>query len=174
MINYRLTYSRISIHVNEKISENFHRYLIWTQKKKKNQSLISGYRFESGFLDTRFSPPCSQFIRCDEIENFSCRLPPRREARDPIHVLSPLHPLVSNATFRYYIPASTFVKNAVLLRCRKKKKKKWIEKFLASWNLSRISPPHLSPFARVRTGVYKLLEIVLKFELSIHPMLFVN
>lgn len=65
-----------------------------------------------------------------KIFHVDCPPPLRREARDLIHVLSPLHPLVSNATFRYYILASTFVKNAVLLRCREKKKR--IEKFLAS------------------------------------------
>lgn len=75
-----------------------------------------------------------------KIFHVDCPPPLRREARDLIHVLSPLHPLVSNATFRYYIPASTFVKNAVLLRCREKKKTNRKIPRLAK------SPPNLASF----------------------------
>lgn len=126
--------------------------------------MISGYRF---------FPPCSRFIRCDEIENFSCRLPPVARHAIPFTFFHPCTLLYLTPLSDITSPASTFVKNVVLLRCRKKKKEKM------NPEIPRLvkSPPNLAPASftptlrsfRVRIGIYKLLEIVPKTSTSYSP-----
>lgn len=118
-------------------------------------------------IDTRFFSILLPIpIRCDEIENFSCRLPPVARHAIPFTFF---HPPVSNATFRYYIRASTFVKNAVLLRRRKKKMDREIPRLVKS--RPRIPHPHPSPCTNTSYSIYSRSSQQLNHPL---PPLFLN